>query len=409
MIKKENITLDKLCAIYITAYFACQFANFIPIFSILIVGLCVVAIYLTSGLRQKLLYSILNPGFISGLLFVVFSLLIYYANEISSQYYYSIDNMIKICILYMFYIYLKNCEKKFLRVLLIIALVGYFTTMMSTMINAILDPNAIRFTASREVSSRILLGFGGYDFIYGMIVVNIVLVWHLTEKTIYKNKSFYIIFVILNSFTIITSAFSTAIILNFIFILLTCFHKKRHIVILPFIAIISSFIPQVITKLIINIIKLKIIPELVERKLLELVNGLLRNGRIEYFDNPVERGHRFLQSLDLIKEHPVLGNFIGNPTAIYGGHTEWIDRLAQYGVLMCILIMIFWIQLYKNEKQYLKYKEKKISVLNISFLYFIILGFLNPNSFIQTVFPIMFFVPFFDELFFRGRNEHIDN
>lgn len=262
-------------------------------------------------------------------------------------------------------------------------------------------------TASQEVSSKILFGLSGYDFIYGLIILNIILTVYLAKKIINKKRILYILFIILNTFTITLSGYTTATIMNIIFIFIAIsfsgsISKILAVALIGVLLLFPSFLPNII----VWGSRLSFIPSIISERLHDMAMFISGNSNsLPYLNDSGGRGERFILSLNLFLKHPLLGNFLTEKNSEFGEHTEWIDRLAQFGIIIVALVILFWYCRYKEAKKQLKRDSVTDLGLKISYLYFIVLGFLNPASYILTVFPLLFFVPNLHLLYVPDNSE----
>lgn len=404
MVKSRvQFNIADLLYLYMVVYFTCKFADFIPIFRILITGIC--AFFIVCFKANDIIFSknILNRASVYLILYIFITFTIYIFKIENDRYWNIVDNSIKILILCVLCAYFETTSSDFQKSVLRLSLFGYFLTMLSTLFNAIIDPTILRATASREVTSKIILGLGGYDFIYGLVIVNILFTVYLAKRVISQNRFFYVLFIILNTLTIILSGYTTATILNIIFILIALISCSKINVLFSMIILIFLFVsPWLLPNAILAFSKFGFVPEIISERLNEI--ALFLSGSKEsltYFEESGERGERLSYSLQMFFKHPIMGNFLTEKDCVFGEHTEWIDRLAQFGILIVMLILAFWCCKYKAAKKKLKNNSITTLAVNISYFYFIVLGFLNPISYALTVFPLLFLVPYLHILFLK--------
>lgn len=408
-IKKSNYILNNkkvfsvanCCVIYLVIRYSCAFILKLPIFNIAI-AYAVWALFIMICIFSSKIYlnEFLNIKCLALILFIAVAYLIIITKYQDNYYMSSAINPFTCVILYSIYIYLKISNFEFRKKVVKCALWGYVLTSIVTFIVVTIYPYAIRDTASGITTISFFLGYGGFDFIYGVIIINIAIFCYLIKRKNVKNKWLYYIIVLLNTILISMSGYTTAFLLNIGFIVLSYFYSKKYLKIMFLSVIIfmilnTSFLSQIFY----NISEVEFLPTIVKSRVYEMARTINGTGEMQYLNEEGERGERFKQSLNLFLEHPITGNMWINKSADYGMHTEWIDRLAQYGLLMVALLFVFWFGLYKDTKKI--YKEKNLNefIIKISYMYFFVLGFLNPCTYVMTVVPLFIIVPYVDEIF----------
>lgn len=402
----KTCTTEKAIVLFISVYFSCKFLDFVPglnIFSVYIVSLLLVMLL---SINRHFSFLLLDSGVIAALTFIFLGTIIISRVDLT-YYWHTIDNLVKILIIYILFAYLKIATSKYRKWIIKIAFYGFFITMLTTLVTAVIDSAALRDTASIYVASKIIFGFGGFDFIYGLVILNVILVNLLLKKQILQHKWFILTYVVLNTLTIMISGYTTALLLNFAFLFISyLFGKHRSI---AFYLVICMLIIGGIIALpymLLQLSELPLLPEIVKERLVGIAQEVGGSGNSHYLSGG-ERAIRFGWSLNLFLQHPLLGNLIFNKDALYGMHAEWIDRLAQYGIMLSSLLLLFWVRFYKKTKEYLIRKGRTLESLRICFLYFFVLGFLNPATYALTVFPLLIFLPFIDEIFLEDKSENV--
>lgn len=235
---------------------------------------------------------------------------------------------------------IKYYSDDFKRKLRFFCLFLFMVTSITTIVGLQMYPTAMRQLsgAVSEETSRIYtrMNIGGYSFVYGVLFV-IPLILHLFRKADPKNKKlkiFYILVIILLSFLIIMSQYTTALLCLVLLFGLNGILKIENsskMAILIF-AIISIGIIAIIN--VDNLIqigvnfasKYKLIR--VEERMREL--QILNDEKV--WTGDIEgRKSLYSASFNSFLHHPILGNILFGRAQI-GGHSDLLDFLAVCGL-----------------------------------------------------------------------------
>ena len=380
---KNKKTTSYLLGIYVISYFTWKWASFLPIFSIAIASVAVLLLFFNRPRVTKEFLILVAYTILVGVIYKFF------VND--NRYYFVIDNCIKILIILLYGLYFERLEKNEKAKHLKIAMFGYVITDISTLISSIIDPEIVRRTAYKSVRSPILLGIGGYDYIYGLIILNITIFAYLQRGMIAERKK-WVWFVVLNTATIVMSGFTTATVFVLLFFALAFVYEGKIKAFI--ITILSAVAYSQIVPILLFLSKLSFLPSLLTSRLLQFAYYLNGTGTQLYFiSTEGSRGQRMLRSWEAFKQHPLFGSFIANDYSNLGEHTEWVDRLAQFGIIVFLLIAVFWLFQYKQTIKQNRTCKSYHQAVTLSYLYFLVLGFFNPNSYPSIVFPLLIVMP----------------
>lgn len=387
----RGISFTQAALLYMALYFSCRLFDFLPIMSILIVGICGVIVVSQRSGDNEFSNIVFGNGFLYIIIFITYAGSIYYLLKLDKRYYHIMDNALKYALAFLFTVALYREPREFRKRVWKLCLYGILFTILSTGINVLINPAILRSSASTVVRGTFLFGIGGYDFVYGLIIVNILMIDAIYNSTPEKRKLYWAIF-LTGTFTVFVSGYTTAFILNSIFIVIAflfCGNSKKTAILvlgLPLVGVLPSFL----SKILIWLTKVTVIPEIVRERIYKIALSFIGEGEVEHLSKEGERLDRMFRSANLFFEHPILGNFLTNREAAYGEHTEWLDSLAQFGLLGFIFVVLFWTCVYKMQKGIILKHNRKITSLKICYLYFIVLGFLNPATYMGIVFPLIF-------------------
>lgn len=257
----------------------------------------------------------------------------------------------------------------------------------------------IRKTAFGVYDSSFRFTYGGFDFIYGAVIIYVCLVTLLHKK--WKemrllSRAVLIAISVLLALMIIVSGYSTAFALIFVFTVLELLPKGfGKILFLVVLVVILFVFPNIITGL---IRKIPFIPNITSYRINEMILSL--SGRLDscYFTESGQRLDRILWSLKVFAEHPLIGGFAGNTKLSFGYHTEWIEQLARYGLIAFIFFFVFFAKSYKSMLSKIQKDDVNYYSLRNAFVVFIVLGFLNPISMVVTAAPVFVLAPFVEDV-----------
>lgn len=241
----------------------------------------------------------------------------------------------------------------------------------------------------------------GFRYIYSLTFVSCLLFYVLIKKMReHTFKSLYSLFMIIWLLLVVTiifkSLFTTAIFMVLIGAVLAFYYGKKNwkwrIIVLGISsAIVFTLVVPFIGK------QLSLIDEdyqLISTRLDE-ISVALSGGNIDEESSSGARFNRTIVSLKTFLTHPLFGvnhkttdsSAYDGSTMIVGNHAEWVDSLAEYG-LFALCLFYFLIQ---SSKRITKRCE-----VNVVFILYVIIGFLNPllycvqNSVCFYVVPMLY-------------------
>lgn len=261
----------------------------------------------------------------------------------------------------------------------------------------------IRDTAV-SYSNQFSFRFGGFDFIYGLLIIySSFLMGFLNWKKKISRFGVHISIIILILFaTAITlSNFSTAFVL-LTFVTLYCILPKRRIfkvLILSAVFVGLYFCASFIAD---SILKIDFLSELTRIRL----SGIFRtiSGEdigVTYLSGEGQRIELFFKSLKAFFRYPVLGALTNNQLSILGGHTEWIETLARFGLFVFLPYLLFWKRVIYRIENNMMNRNSDNSPFRIGVVTALIIGLCDPMNYLVTLAPIFLFAPFVDNFFIK--------
>lgn len=270
------------------------------------------------------------------------------------------------------------------------------TTMITTIIGCINNPNAARILATVNSSDAESIAFdmkniGGYNFVYYMILLYPVLILAYKTK---KIKLFPTILLALIIFiTVIYSEYTTALLLliitSFLFLTKRNLSAKGIIAISIISALFLLFFTDLVTDFL-HWLADMIGSEAIAHRLDALAGGAAGLEASE--DNRIEL---YRMSLSRFVEHPFFGTAFADADAykVNGAHSFILDSLAQYGVIGGVCIFFMYKRVFT--RFFLPYKDKPgFGYVVWIFIQAIILSLVNTGMWLEILClfcPILFY------------------
>lgn len=264
------------------------------------------------------------------------------------------NRYLQLSLMFVFYLIFVYNEKygyeKSSKMILIIALLFVLITSITTLIGLFENPYLSRSIKSSGEHSQFLnsQGIGGYEFIYFLVFIVIILYYILINARNFKlklrtNLLFIGLFIIFLT-TVVFSNYFTALILLMIGVTIVTLGKKRNL-------IINIFIILGIT---ISVLFIKQIFFLITNGLLKILENGSTYNKIKMLQLEVnnegtnqsitsERFSTIDNSVDAFIQNPIFGivtdkiNFTGGYLTGFGQHSYFVDTFALFGILIGIL------------------------------------------------------------------------
>ncbi len=318
------------------------------------------------------------------------------------------NQLIVLASLWGFYLYMQRLPRDSRNWLAMVYMAAVAVSAMYTLYVAINGHSRIiRNTAFGEYDPQFSLKYGGFDFIYGLVVIYVgILVVFVNgkERISQAKKIVMVLLMILFALTIIVSGFSTAfalILLATIFIVPKTL--KTKITLIGMLAFFVYVIPGILTSFIESI---PYMPKITSDRLNELILSFSGQGSSDYLTEEGQRFDRIMWSIDAFKAHPLMGVLASGGREPIGHHTEWIDQLARYGLITATFNALFWGTTYQKMKNDYTKRSITYKCVRSAFVVYFILGLLNTISMVVTSAPLFVLCPFLESLFVR---EDMDN
>lgn len=289
----------------------------------------------------------------------------------------------------MLFAYVNELEKKEKEQVFNIALLSIMVTVLVSLYYLrVIDPQAIRNTQGVSY-----FGVGDFQLMYAIAVFLGPYFIFIKEKIRRHDKfMMHVICFILMIVCIILCNLVTSVVISIASIAILYFislEKKEEQLIWGIVTIVFILMKSIWASLLKKIAETNIFYWTMNDKLNAIANILL--GDMTNTDTLSLRVKLTNISLDSFKEHPFMGiNFKNHQSGIVGGHAQWVDDLARFGILGNIII---WLNYFLVAKKTINIsKTMKIKrIMGGVWIVFLVLGFLNP-CLSGTILTIIFIV-----------------
>ena len=281
-------------------------------------------------------------------------------------------------------------------VLVCIVAVDLAITGVRTLIAVQSDPQLARYLATTEdkrvavYGDQSFAGLGGYGLAYALAAVLLVVMFFLVRG---QRHRFALALVLACGLVVLVElAFATAIVLTFGLGLAFLIHdlvQKAALRVLIYAAALLGWITGLYSAVLDTVAGWAVVGDVVSQRLTELARFL--SGDSTNGSDLGTRLHHWSDSVAIFLDSGPLG--IAGRTGVSGdtgGHSAWLDLLASYGLLVVLPLLFF---LFAWRFSCRRSSPNGVSALRRAWLYFIILGFINPLLFSTIVLTWMFFVP----------------
>lgn len=305
-----------------------------------------------------------------------------------------ISNMI---IAYSLYVYIDEKNTVFKKKMLKLALIAITISILySTYYIYFVD-----FLAVRN-ATMVDKGVGDFNLVYGVVFIPIFCVINMKNflyNKIAYNISFLLILII--SFVFIIKAnFMTALLLFVMSLFLSLYIPKtmtnsRKISLafrIIFGLLLFFLLKNYIGDFIIYIARKNYFNWVINTKLSVIGNYLI--GYSNDLETLGERLGKIAYTMNSFKKSPLIGiNYSNYNEYTIGGHAQWFDDLARFGIIGFSLWIHFFYKAYKNVIKTTNNLLCRNSI-NVAWIVFVIMGFLNPNIMSSVTMILFVLIPY---------------
>ena len=283
---------------------------------------------------------------------------------------------------YMFMFYLKREDARFLGTIAFISILCMLAGALTSSYYTYLDSNVMK-TISQKVDTEFVdyrkAGIGSFGFIYMLVFSLIAIVGKIKTRTLRTNKWLKVLllfFCIAGIKCIVDSTFATALILlvvgTLVVLLMQPNATKRNVLI----CFLCLFVVISAGQLLGSFLEgLTLESEDVTIRLHEI--GSLLKGEAGG-ENTESRFVHFRKSVECFLQYPLTGyNFAKVPVCTMGGHSEWIDIFAVYGLLGAVPLLATIVIKLRRTAMAVRTKLQ-YPFFSVLLFIFIIFGFVDP-------------------------------
>ena len=383
MLKTNKITTITLLIFVVLAYSIMPivsrlFSAYLTTYAYLAVVLVTVLAVLLIGKQDFLinLFPIIIP-------LIILNVLIYFSTNPSIiMWVYSL--LLNILAIVIGIYVIQSYDTKLLKILTYFILVIHGITALTTIIGLNNNPDAARYLATVADSNEadaVKYGFmniGGFEFVYSVALIYPAIIYGFKRKKIHV--SIVIIYAVIDFILVINTGYTIALLLFIASTVFVFFRNNltvKNVVIIFVITLLVSLLVFPLFSYLLNALADVIGNETIAERLRDLAGG--REGLEASEDN---RLALYMMSLTSFITHPLFGGMF-NSVSI-GGHSEILDKIAQYGIFGLIAIVLIYSAIYK--KFFKVYKnESGYGYVFWIFMQAVILSVLNPGMWIYQL------------------------
>lgn len=323
-----------------------------------------------------------------------------------NEYIHQIYNMQLILItsiLVMLYLY-QNKNKEMNKRLAYIILISILISSLTSYIGLKKNPQASRSLASGDMDIFLnysKLGIVGYGFVYGSILILPLLLYSLNlRKNKLCNNFISLLTITAIGLLIFVASYSMAIILfllSFFLTILFNIRNKKTKAIIIFIIIIILIFPRMNFYIGEVFIKLSSMLETIPYSQGKVRDLGITIQRMSVYGGTQQRFNLINITIKTFLDKPIFGTFLNDQKDLVGGHSEFFDMLATFGIIGFLLylpvIVIPLKVILNNSKQYNYYNSFIVTIILLSMISIFNNSF-RASSFSIFIFNVAPIIPF---------------
>lgn len=400
----DNIILILSVAniIYIISGFTGEFKNYLSL--LMVLAWCFFAFIMKPKAFSRMMNTRVMLIFLWYIIFYFFMVLI--SSGLINSIKYTGVGLTSFWPLFLFIYYYKDENYTGMIILIKIASVFWILTSLRSIGFYIENPSAARLLAADANYYGAKLFLGGYGLAFGSAILNTYLFDLIVNRVIRKKSSrfFFGILIAVMCFLIIKTESVITIIVNFLGILLVVFLRilkkkkfsRRILIVFLFLLLFVIFLFQIesIGKWIIHITSTSEYNVILSR-FNEIGYKMVYGSNSTNSSDMNQRLGNIVDSFLLFLKSPIIGNgykygfiFIKGKELGIGAHCEWIDILAELGIMGGLPFLMLYSEALRLER---RMTQKKWSTAYIFIV--ILLGLLNPFRTQQSQLALFFLVP----------------
>lgn len=253
------------------------------------------------------------------------------------------------------------------------------------------DPMAARRLVSTDKDDSIAIG-GGFGMPYSLCLLIPYLIYLLKQKLSRPNKTIVLALLVLGIYLIIRSSFVIAMVVMMLGLSLAVLARFKPVYrVIGVVAALLLIVPlyQLLPSVVSSLNSASVIASRFEE-----MDMIFYEGDLSQASDLSVRLELAFSSLKAFFDNPFMGigrevgyDYFDLFDAGIGGHCEWFDILGRYGLFALLLV-------------YFLFKNRPVKTLGakISFVVFLLIGFLNPLFIVQIIIMIFYIIPMSDYL-----------
>lgn len=309
------------------------------------------------------------------------------------------------------YMYMKRIEEKEAIRISLLGLCGYIFTYIYSIVLLIQNPALSRQAAANMITENSIdkLGaIGGFDTVFGTLIVLIFIIYLLGSSTTSGIKIISIITAILGCAFLVLASYGTAVMLFVVSIVLILYRKNLLLSIAMVVIVIAMYVNRVnigefIFRASINID----FSDILKEKIQDMATIMVTGESTGSLSGDRGRIARMGWSLSTFAQYPLLGAYVHGldniENVLVGGHSEIIDTLARFGLFGTVMIVSFFTKLFKSGIQVFE-EDAGRKCYWVAIIIYTAIAVLDPALYAQQVLPFFVLLPFF-EYFTHFRKE----
>lgn len=268
-------------------------------------------------------------------------------------------------------------------------------TGLRTLVALQTDPQLSRYLATTEENrsavydDQSFAGLGGYGFAYSLAPILVLLLYFLVRS---RAKILLIVVIAVGLFVLVELAFATAIVLTLVFggvFLISDLVARLELRVFVFAVAVLGWVSGLYSATLEALAGISWINAEVGQRFVEL--SRLLAGESSTHSDLGTRLDTWTTSIEIFLSTAPFG-LAGQVelNQATGGHSQWFDLLASYGVWisMLALFLVFTWRLLKS-----RMTPTGVEALRRSWIFFLVVGFVNPLLFSTIVLTWMFLLP----------------
>ncbi len=311
--------------------------------------------------------------------------------------------------LYLLYLVMKRLPEKDVKRVFFVAVIGFAFTLVYSIFQLIKDPLLSRKSATgviEEETVDVLGGVGGFDTVYGTLLLICVCLFVWQQTKVRKEKIVTTVMLLVAGSFLIMASYGTALVLVVVLFGLWLFQRNRVWGILVLVAGAICYMYRVeIGTWLVEYSEGITYSYMLREKLQQIGTMMSEGSAAGTLAGDDGRLARMMWSWDTFLKHPFAGGY-GYEDAHIGYHSEIFDIFGQFGIIGGGTLFLFLGIFFKDVYAGMKTDDGKKCCLLCLTIYLAIMV-LNPALYTQQILPLFVILPFYEMLFSTEEAEYV--